>query len=241
MLPLDAAHARTTGGRVNLNLWLLHWLLSARAFLATDGHAGLESARERVSGREFWQLRDPHRPSISGREARRRRAIGYRVMIEVGLEAELPNFVRMVGAVLDDPRGWRAGGRELVPVEDHERFTILLARPSTVDRLCQPLKTIGQFSCGREGRAALNLSRWREGAVTWGEDIAGYRVYMVNHEVGHLLGMPHAGCDAPEQPAAVMLQQTMRLDGCEPHAWPSPGELERMRSRWGSLLGGDDR
>jgi hypothetical protein len=177
-------------------LWLLQWLLSARAFLAVDADSGLESARTRIEGRDFWVLQDPERPNLTGSETRNQGAIGYRVAIEVGLEAELPSFVRTVGAVLDDPRGW-ASGRALVPVASGERFTVLLARPDTIDRLCRPLRTKGQYSCGRAGRASLNLTRWRDGVMTWGEDVSGYRVYMINHEVGHLLGIPHADCEVP--------------------------------------------
>lgn len=218
---------------MTLNLWLLHWLLSARAFLAVDASEHVDSAQEQIENRDFWVLRDPARPSVSWREAHERRALGYRVLVEVGLEREVPSFVRTVGAVLDDPRGWRAAGLEFVPVSDGERLTIVLARPRTVDRLCRPLRTRGEYSCGRERRATLNLARWREGAETWGNELAGYRVYMVNHEVGHLIGMPHVRCVGEGEPAAVMLQQTMSLDGCEARSWPMASELARIRARWG--------
>lgn len=211
-------------------LWLLQWLLSARAFLAVDAGAGLESARTRIEDRDFWILQDPERPNLTRSEVGRREAIGYRVAIEVGLEAELPSFVRTVGAVLQDPRGW-ASGRALVPVSSGQRFTVLLARPDTIDRLCRPLRTRGQYSCGRAGRASLNLTRWQNGAATWGDDVSGYRVYMINHEVGHLLGIPHADCEVPGEPAPVMLQQSMRLDGCTPQGWPSADELARLGKR----------
>ena len=212
------------------SLWLLQRLLVARTFLALAPDADLQSARTQIDGRDFWVLTDPDRPNLPASEARERGAIGYRVAIEVGLEDELPSFVQTVVSVLGDPRGW-AGGRELVPVASGERFTVLLARPDTVDRLCRPLRTKGEYSCGRSRRASLNLTRWREGAMTWGDDITGYRVYMVNHEVGHLLGMPHADCKTPGEPAPVMLQQSMRLDGCLAQGWPSTDEVARFGQR----------
>ncbi|WP_181197990.1 DUF3152 domain-containing protein [Enhygromyxa salina] len=223
-----------------LNLWLLGWLLSARSFLDLGAGESLDAAREHIRGQEYWVLRDPARPTVPFREARERGAIGYRVLIEVGLEAELPTWVRTVGAVLDDPRGWKAAGRELVRVDARERFVVLLARPQTVDRLCRPLRTVGKYSCGRAGRASLNLTRWREGAAPWGEEIEGYRVYMINHEVGHLLGMPHQRCEGEGEPAAVMVQQTMGLGGCEPSGWPAARELERLGARWNRLFGSED-
>nr|WP_255216808.1 DUF3152 domain-containing protein [Pseudenhygromyxa sp. WMMC2535] len=213
-------------------LWLMQWLLAARTYLAVDEGQTLQEARERVSGRDFWVLRDPARPTLPWREAKQAGHIGYRLLIEVGLEDEIPAWIETVGATLDDPRSWRAAGRDLVRVDTHARFDVILARPRTVDRLCRPLRTGGIYSCGRSGRAALNSMRWLEGARPWGDDLAGYRTYMINHEVGHLLGMPHQRCDAEGEVAAVMLQQTKGLQGCTANGWPVPAELERLRARW---------
>lgn len=212
---------------------LFAWLLAAHSYIDVGPDEGFIDARERIEQRDFWVLRDPEHPAITIKEARERGAIGYRVLIEVGLEDELPEWVRTVNSVLADERGWKGAGRELVPVSDHARFTVLLARPRTVDRLCSPLRTKGKFSCGRASRATLNLTRWREGIDTWGEDIAGYRLYMVNHEVGHLLGVPHQRCGAEGEAAPVMLQQTISLDGCEPRGWPTVKEISWLRTRRG--------
>jgi hypothetical protein len=109
---------------------------------------------------------------------------------------------------------------------------VLLARPSTVDRLCKPLVTRGRYSCGRAGRATLNLDRWQRGSQAWTASLVDYRTYMVNHEVGHLLGNPHLECPAAGEPAPIMQQQTFGLDGCLPSAWPSTTEIDRLRRRW---------
>lgn len=217
---------------MHLSLWLLQWLFSAKAYLASPPDQPIAVAREQILGREFWVANDPARPTVPWREARERDAVRYRLLIEVGLEELLPNWVATVGAVLDDERGWKAAGRELVRVDDHEQFSIVLARPNTVDRLCKPLRTGGIYSCGRNRRATLNLARWRNGADPWGDEIEGYRVYMINHEVGHLLSMPHRKCREQGSPAPVMVQQTKTLDGCAPEAWPAEFELEYLRNHW---------
>jgi hypothetical protein len=106
-------------------------------------------------------------------------------------------------------------------------FRVTLASPSTTDRLCAPLQTRGRYSCFQRGRAVVNAARWLHGAPSYRGRLAGYRHYVVNHEVGHALGRVHARCPRPGARAPVMLQQTKGLGGCRANPWPLPSEDRR--------------
>jgi hypothetical protein len=76
----------------------------------------------------------------------------------------------------------------------------------------------------------LNVARWTKGVAQVGAPLTAYRQYMVNLEVGHRLGHGHELCPGPRQPAPVM-QQTLGMHGCTPHAWPyRDGRLHVGRS-----------
>ena len=158
------------------------------------------------------------RPSGSGAPT------SYVVEVEGGLGVDAVAFGREVDRVLSDPRSWGAGGRRAVRRVDggDVTFRVALVSPSTADRLCAPLRTNGYFSCGSGDRAVLNVARWLTGARAYDGDLATYRVYLVNHEVGHTLGHSHASCPGRGRPAPVMLQQTKGLAGCAPNSWPYP-------------------
>ncbi len=158
-------------------------------------------------------------------------AIRYRVLVEEGLEGYAAEFAGEVERVLGDPAGWARGGVPLVRVEGGEDISVLLAKPRTVDNLCAPMNTGGKLSCALQRQANINLQRFLEGAPTWGEEVRGYRGYLINHEVGHLLGMGHAGCPSPGAPAPVMMQQTIRLGRCLPSPSPGESEVEAMAKR----------
>lgn len=156
------------------------------------------------------------------------RTVTYALQIENGLGVDTAQVARTVGADLLDARGWQG--------VDHVRFVqlsaadlakgakptafITLASPKTVDKLCAPLDTEGEWSCGRNGRAVLNYERWALGVPYFNGDLTTYRAYMVNHEVGHLLGHQHQHCAQAGDYAPVMQQQSMGLQGCK--AWPWP-------------------
>ncbi len=148
----------------------------------------------------------------------------YTVEVEGGLGVDPAAFAAAVETTLADPHSWGAGGRlsfrrvEAGPVA----FRVVLASPDTTDRLCRPLDTGGSYSCANEGRAVINARRWLRGADAYGGDLAGYRQYVVNHEVGHTLGHGHARCPASGAPAPVMVQQTKGLGGCAKNPWPFP-------------------
>ncbi|GAA2745014.1 hypothetical protein GCM10009868_24930 [Terrabacter aerolatus] len=158
------------------------------------------------------------------------RVVRYTVELEGGIDIRAEDFAATVGTVLTDPRGWQAtDGVRFVDVSPADAakgapvdLRITLASPGTTDRLCAPLETRGQVSCHNAGRVVLNLRRWVLGAAAYGTDIAQYRVYLVNHEVGHGIGHAHAYCAGPGKVAPVMMQQTYGLKGCTAWPWPSP-------------------
>ena len=149
-----------------------------------------------------------------------------RVEVEEGLDIDDQAFAGFVMETLNDPRSWGGDGSVRFSRTDGEAdIRVVLATPATVDSMCAPLATNGKWSCGRYGHAALNADRWVFGADAWadgGGSITEYRQYLVNHEVGHLLGHPHEQCPVVGEPAPVMVQQSISLQGCEPNGWPFP-------------------
>ncbi|WP_456824877.1 DUF3152 domain-containing protein [Cellulomonas sp. P5_E12] len=146
-----------------------------------------------------------------------------RVEVEDGLAVDGELFAATVMATLNDPRSWGADGSlSFARTDGDAEMRVLLASPTTIDALCAPLRTDGEVSCGRAGHAALNLRRWVEATDEFAADKTLYRQYLVNHEVGHLLGHAHERCPGAGQVAPVMQQQSYRAAPCVPNAWPFP-------------------
>ena len=146
-----------------------------------------------------------------------------RVEVEQGLAVDAAAFAATVMATLNDPRGWGGDGSlSFARTDGDAELRVLLASPETVDDLCAPLRTNGEVSCGTEGRAVLNLRRWVEATTEHPGDKTAYRQYLVNHEVGHLLGHRHERCGGAGQVAPLMQQQSYKAAPCLPNAWPFP-------------------
>ena len=156
------------------------------------------------------------------------RTVHYTVEIEGGLGVDATSVASTVASVLLDSRGWqKVDGIRFVnvtPAEarrgDRVDIRVTLASPGLTDKLCAPMRTLSQVSCWNGERSVLNLRRWVLGDDSYGSDVARYREYQVNHEVGHGLGHQHKTCPAKSERAPVMVQQTLSLGGCKP--WPYP-------------------
>lgn len=149
----------------------------------------------------------------------------FMVEVEGGLGIDRRAFAARVERVLFDKRGWRAGGVSLKRVDaGRAAFRVALASRGLTDRLCAPLATVGLYSCHQGGRSVLNFWRWKNGADAYGPHLHRYRIYMINHEVGHALGHGHAVCPGAGRLAPLMVQQTMGVGACRPNPWPLASE-----------------
>jgi hypothetical protein len=173
---------------------------------------------------EFTLLKVPGKDtSRSGRTVR------YTVEIEGGLTGvDAQEFASEVRSVLRSERGWEPVDKvhfvNVSPAQYRRGadvdIQVTLTSPTTTDELCAPLQTNGQVSCWNGERSVINVRRWLLGADTYGDDVAQYRVYLLNHEIGHGLGHAHVECPGAGERAPIMLQQTLGLEGCT--KWPYP-------------------
>jgi hypothetical protein len=149
------------------------------------------------------------------------------VEVEDGIGVDGATFAAAVEATLGDPRSWGSGGRmSFQRVDATEQgayeFRVSLVSPGSMERYCPGVGTGGYTSCRYGERAVINLARWETAVPDYQGDVATYRQYVVNHEVGHALGNGHQPCPGPGQAAPVMQQQTLGLEGCARNAWPFP-------------------
>jgi hypothetical protein len=151
------------------------------------------------------------------------------VETENGIKLDGGAFARAVQSTLSDPRSWGHGGamsfqRVGVAAAAAGRydFKVALISPGSMEVFCPGVGTGGYTSCRYADRAVINLARWATAVPDYQGDVATYRLYVVNHEVGHALGHHHESCAGPGQIAPVMQQQTLGLKGCVKNAWPYP-------------------
>lgn len=151
------------------------------------------------------------------------------VEVEDGIGVDGAGYAAAVEATLGDPRSWGSGGalsfQRVGAAEaaagDYD-FRVSLVSPGSMETYCPGVGTGGYTSCRYGERAVINLARWETAVPDYAGDIATYRQYVVNHEVGHALGNGHQSCPGAGQLAPVMQQQTLGLQGCLANAWPFP-------------------
>ncbi|MEU3748143.1 DUF3152 domain-containing protein [Streptomyces narbonensis] len=148
----------------------------------------------------------------------------YRVQVEDGIELSARSAAAEIQQILDHPRSWAAHGRgRFQLVSQNADFVIRIATPDTADALCarQGLNTHGELNCETTDGVVVNLKRWMTGSPTFAGEAAEYRHLIINHEVGHEIGIrQHMGCPGPGKLAPAMMQQIKGLNGCRSNAFP---------------------
>lgn len=156
----------------------------------------------------------------------------YSVDTRGDIESDVGHFRRVAADTFAHERGWNLGGsvafREVASGGD---FILWLASPAAVDAF-HPVCS-KQFSCRVGDNVIINDEAWAEGTDAWTADVATYRQMILNHEVGHWLGLDHTSCPASGKVAPIMQQQSIDLEGCLPNPFPTDEERQRV----GRLLG----
>lgn len=155
------------------------------------------------------------------------RVVSYSVSTRGAITADLSEFRQTVSATLNDSRGWTRLGVSFVEAESGGEFTVFLSEASQMTSFSAS-GCDSTYSC-RVGRAVIiNQDRWVGGSPAWagvGGDLTSYRQMVINHETGHWLGHGHRFCSGAGQPAPLMQQQSIDMQGCAPNAWPLSQEM----------------
>ena len=148
--------------------------------------------------------------------------INFALKIEPSIPIGPDCLGKLITSILNDPRGWNNITEKefLLVSEEDADFTFIFSSPDKTDELCAPLETNGIYSCRNEEEIIINYFRWENGAIDFGNDMRTYRLYLINHETGHILGWGHTGCPKDGALAPVMMQQSKTTDGCTPYGWP---------------------
>ena len=171
-----------------------------------------------------WVLLD----NVNSRDEQK---LNYAVKIEPSLGLDPLCIKNLLFLILNNDTGWinvTEKQFQLTSVEESD-FVYIFASPEKTDELCAPIETNSIYSCRKEQNIVLNFFRWQNGAVDFKNDMETYRIYLINHETGHILGWGHVGCPKEGAIAPVMMQQSKGTDGCIPYGWPA---YETLKSKF---------
>lgn len=149
--------------------------------------------------------------------------------------SNLSGFAAKLAAVYADSRGWGLKGQVvLTKVTSGCDFTAWLSAASQVPSFGGVCDSI--WSCRIGNNVVINFDRWQHATTAWnnaGGSLDDYRSMVINHETGHWFEFGHSYCSGAGQPAPVMQQQSIDLQGCKFNPWPTATERANLKSALG--------
>ena len=151
------------------------------------------------------------------------------------------SFKRNVENILSDSRGWKKYGynfkrrnniRSYGKHNGNIYFSIKLMEDDEISRLFPTVSNQNDklSVCDMYNhKIYINNFRWYNGSKASKLPLDMYRHYVINHEVGHILGKYHRRSCTPDGNTPVMMQQTKGTYGCTPNPFPSDQDAENTR------------
>lgn len=141
-------------------------------------------------------------------------------------------FTKKISDILSDPRGWNRAGVyfKKVEVSDNPDCVIRLRSAAKTEPMCG----FKNLSCFRptEKDIIINHTNWNGGSKSE-LPIDRYRNYVINHEVGHALGLEHTVNDKKPGVASVMMQMSKGPKHIYPkkeNDWPTNEDINELVS-----------
>lgn len=147
----------------------------------------------------------------------------YKIIVEDNIKISTTNFIKTVESILTDKRTWKKYEFINVTGDNSNKkyknfFLLILCSPAVIKKECN----FHGLSCTNMSTKVvyINSHRWKRGAKKSGYSLEDYRIYLINHEVGHILGHHHKKCDGKGNKIPVMNQATKGIGTCKPNIWP---------------------
>ena len=141
--------------------------------------------------------------------------ITYSVVVDPDVDFSLKDFETDVAICLADPNGWESKGYRFFQVKRTPQVVIHLSSKAGLRKAgCDDTLSCAELG-GKQMR--INVENWKHGSARSGQDLNGYRQYVISHEIGHILGHDHVKCPGKGHPAPIMIQQSLGLNGCLPN------------------------
>ena len=157
--------------------------------------------------------------------------VTYEIRVRGEVDSDLELFRDHVRKTLRHPDGWSMDGEiRFLPVAENGDFVIWLADATELPGFSEVCSV--DWSCRVGKDVVINETRWEQSAPGWTGDLDTYRHYVVNHEMGHWMGLGHRGCEVEGEPAPVMMQQSKSAVPCSNRVWPDPVEIADARANF---------
>ncbi|HET8931338.1 MAG TPA: DUF4214 domain-containing protein [Acidimicrobiales bacterium] len=172
-----------------------------------------------------------HAAPAAAAASKRSVVISYSVGSAGHTSTSVEAFASRAARTLRALDGWSLGGSiTFTRVASNALMHLLITDPAVLGATPGCSST---WSCRVGSNVYINEARWKHGTPTWTLGLDAYRDYVVNHEVGHFLGLGHVACPGAGRPAPVMMQQSKGAAPCVNRVWPLGSERQQVAHRYG--------
>lgn len=151
------------------------------------------------------------------------KTLRYKVSVESIVKKSLKNFKKEVHNILSHPKSWKVN---FIQDDTNFDFELTLASARNIKTYCN----FSGLSCADpyNKKIWINNYRWTKGAKPSKLSLKNYRIYLINHEVGHILGFLHAK-PIKNRKVPVMNQHTLGIKEGLPWMFPLPSEQKKLK------------